>query len=252
MKFKNFNLVAIIFFMLVGSTLAQARHLKLYSYGVLDKGQTGVTYTFDYIQGPGGSTDIGNPTLHELEIEYGVTNKWTQSFYIDFDYLAGEVNEITSLKTEFNYDFLSKGEGIVDFRLNIEYAKAINNHTNAFKDQNAADTIEFRPIFQKSFDTFSLVLGPIAMKDIAAPNDAKLGDWSYAHASAIMMNVSDKVGFNIELFGFGLGDADSTHYIVPNIDYSISDAMSISIAPAFGLTDNSDDYTFRLSFVNIF
>lgn len=251
MNFKKFSLV-VVFFMLVGSTLAQARHLKLYTYGVLDKGQVGVTYTLDYIEGPGGNSNTINPMLHELEIEYGITDKWTQSFYIDYDYLDGLVNEITSLKTEFNYDFLNQGEGIVDFRLNIEYAKAINGYTNAFNDKNAADTIEFRPIFQKSYDTFSVVIGPIAMKDIAAPNDAELGDWSFAHASAVLMNVTNKIGFNLELYGFGLGTANSTHYFVPNIDYAIDDSMSVSIAPAFGLTDTSDDYTLRFSIVKIF
>ncbi|MBI5137512.1 MAG: hypothetical protein HZA24_09310 [Nitrospirae bacterium] len=226
---------------------AEARHLKLYSYDVLSHGQTAVTYTYDYVSGVTGLS--GHPNLHEIEIEHGITNRWTQSIYIDYDVLGGRVSEISALKTEFNYAFFEKGQYFADFRLNVEYAKAINNKVDAFDSTNAADTIEFRPIFEKDFDTFVIVLSPVIVKELSAPNGVPLADWNYGYANAVMMTVNEHIGVNLEFHG---STTDDTHYLVPNVDVALGDNMSIGLGVGFGLTRNSDDFTFRASIVRTF
>jgi len=244
--------IALSFF----ASSAEARHLKLYTYDVLNKGQTSITYTLDIING--NAMTIGTPILHEVELEYGITSKWTQSLYIDYDQLAGKVNEITSIKTEFNYAFSEKGENFVDFRMNIEYAMAVNNHVDAFNSRNTPDTIEFRPIFEKNFEKFSLVFGLVISKELSAPNNVPLGKWTLGFANAIMMNLTDRIGFNLEFHSF-MGESQDlrflnrlSHYLVPNIDYMVTKNMTFSVGAGFGLTPISDNFTLRISVASSF
>jgi len=236
------------------SGYSQARHLKLYTYDLADPGTGILTYTFDRISGPREGIRNGNPALHELELEYAFTKQWMQSLYVDYDYrsaASGEeaVNEISSLKTEFNFAFFEKGEKFVDFRLNMELAKAVNNKTDAYGNNDAADTVEFRFIFEKNFEKFSIVFGPMLVKDIAGPGE--LGGWTYGHASAIQMDISDRVGFGLEFHG-SLGEGEDlghiekqSHTIVPNLDIALTRDTTFSIGAGFPLTDVTDDFTLR-------
>ncbi|VAX22629.1 hypothetical protein MNBD_NITROSPINAE04-1888, partial [hydrothermal vent metagenome] len=198
---------ALFLFMSVGT--AKAKHLKLYTYDIPEVGATQVTYTFDHISGPKAGYESGNPTLHEVEIERTITKHWLQSIYIDYDYAPSidghpEISEVSALKTEFNFKFSEKGRQFVDFRLNIELAKAMKNKITAYGESNVADTAEFRFIFEKSFEWFSIVLGPMLVKDIAGPGE--LSGWTYGYANAILMSINDKVGFGLEFHGF-MGEA---------------------------------------------
>jgi len=236
---------------------AQARHLKLYTYDIAEVGSTVVTYTFDRISGPTAGVQEGNPMLHELEIEYAINKHWMQSFYIDYDYSSGSenfegVNEISFLKTEFNFPFSEKGKHFFDFRLNIELAMALNSETSAYGETDAADTAEFRFILEKNFQNFSLILGPMFVQNIAGPDN--LGDPNFGFANALLFDVTDKVGASLELHSF-MGESedltdfsDQSHYLVPNVDFAISDNFGLSIGAGIGLTSASDDFTLRLGF----
>ena len=233
---------------------AEARHLKLYTYDLADVGTGVLTYTLDRVSGPKEGNETGNPTLHELELEYAITKHWMQSLYVDYDYTRAtdgfsSVNEITAVKTEFNVTFFEKGEKFVDFRLNSEIAKAVNNKTDAYGNSDAADTIEFRFIFEKNFENFSIVLSPILMKDFAGPGE--LEGWTYGYANAILVDINDRVGFGLEFHG-SMGEWNNlghsklqSHTIVPNINIAITKDIAWSIGAGFPLTEVTDDFTFR-------
>ena len=244
------SLAVLVF--LAGS--AEARHLKLYTYDLADVGTGVITYTFDRVSGPKEGNQAGNPTLHELELEYAFTKHWMQSIYVDYDYTASadgfsSVNEITAVKTEFNFTFFEKGEHFVDFRLNTELAKAVGNKIDAYGNTDAADTIEFRFIFEKNFKNFSIVLSPILMKDFSRPGE--LEGWTYGYANAILVDISDRVGVGLEFHG-SMGEWDNlghsklqSHTIVPNFNIAITKDIAWSIGAGFPLTEATDDFTFR-------
>ncbi len=236
---------------------AQAKHLKLYGYDIADVGQTVVTYNFDRVSGPKAGVAEGNPMLHEIEIEYAINKHWMQSFYIDYDYAASSgnfdgVSEISALKTEFNFPFSEKGKHFFDFRLNIELAMAMNDKISAFGETDVADTAEFRFIFEKNFGSFSLILGPMVVQNIGGPDD--LGKPNYGFANALLFDVSDKIGVNLELHSFmgesgNIGNlSNQSHYLVPNVDIALTKHLGMSIGTGIGLTSQSDDFTFRLAF----
>lgn len=251
---RFFKAVLLCLIVLFFTGTSEARHLKLYTYDLADV-ETGVlTYTFDYVTGPKGGIEDGNPTLHEVEWEYAFTKHWMQSLYVDYDYRSAAggqpaVNEVSSVKTEFNFTFFEKGEKFVDARVNIELAKAMNNETDAYGNRDAADTAEFRFIFEKNFEGFSIVFGPMLVKDIAGSGE--LGGWNYGHASAIQMNISDRVGFGLELHG-AMGESEDlgriekqSHTIVPNLDIALTKDTSFSIGVGLPLTGATDNFTLR-------
>ncbi len=246
---------------LIGASMiacsANARHLKLYTYDIADVGSTVVTYTFDRISSPKAGVAEGNPMLHEIEIEYAINEHWMQSLYIDYDYASSTVNfsgvnEISALKTEFNIPFSEKGKHFFDFRLNIELAKALNSETSAFGETDAADTAEFRFIFEKNFANFTLILGPMFVQNIGGPSD--LGSPVYGFANALLFDFSDKIGASLELHSFmgernDLGHINNqAHVLVPNLDIGLTDSLGLSIGAGIGLTGVSDDFTLRISF----
>lgn len=240
---------------------SEARHLKLYTYDIADVGETVTTYTFDWVSGPKSGTKTGHPTFHEIEIEHAINEHWMQSFYIDYDYLAAsgngkKVSEITSIKTEFNFPFSKKGEHFFDFRLNIELAKALNSKTNAYGETDLADTAEFRFILEKDFDSLALILGPMLVQNIAGPEN--LGGPNYGFANALIANISDTVDIGLELHSFmGEGGdldqfSDQSHTLVSNIDVLLKDDISLSLGAGLGLTEATDDFTFRAAIQYVF
>lgn len=240
---------------------ANARHLKLYTYDIADVGDTVATYSLDWISGSAAGTQSGNPMFHEIEIEHAFTKRWMQSFYIDYDYRGStstskEINEITSIKTEFNLPFSEKGEHYFDFRLNIELAMALNDKINAYGETDAADTAEFRFIFEKNFEKYTLILGPMFVQNISGPKN--LGGPSFGFANAILFDISDRVSGGLELHSFlGEGrDIDNinvqSHTLVPNVDFAINDQLSVSLGVGLGLTDSADDFTLRTAIAYVF
>ena len=240
---------------------ANARHLKLYTYDIADVGSTLVTYTFDRVSGPKAGVSEGNPMLHEIEIEYAINEHWMQSLYFDYDYSSSTTNfsgisELSSLKTEFNIPFSEKGEHFFDFRLNIELAKALNSETSAYGETDAADTAEFRFIFEKNFENFTLIFGPMFVQNIGGPSD--LGSPVYGFANALLFDVSDNIGATLELHSFmgersDLGRINNqSHTLVPNLDIGLTDSLGLSIGAGIGLTGASDDFTLRISLIYTF
>ncbi|HHQ13466.1 MAG TPA: hypothetical protein ENK16_00405 [Chromatiales bacterium] len=235
---------------------AQARHLKLYTYDIADVGSTVVTYTYDWITGPKSGVAEGNPQLHEIEIEYAINKHWMQSFYIDYDYAPSTanfegVNQVSALKTEFNFPFSEKGKHFFDFRMNIELAKAVNGRKSAYGETDVPDTAEFRFILEKNFEHFTLILGPMFVQNIGGPSS--LGTPNFGFANALLFDISDKVGAGLELHSF-MGEWDQldnidkqAHVLVPNLDVALTDTIGFSIGGGIGLTSSSDDFTLRAS-----
>jgi len=253
---------ALVVALVLTANLAEAKHLKLYTYDIPEIGATQVTYTFDQISRPKAGYETGSPTLHEVEIERTITEHWLQSFYVDYDYAPPtdgytQISEVSSLKTEFNFTFSEKGRRFVDFRMNIELAKAMNNKISAYGETGAADTAEFRFIFEKNFNHFTIVLGPMLVKDIAGPEE--LSGWTYGYANAILIDISDRVGFGLEFHG-SMGEANDlsgfparqNHTIVPNLDIAVTRYLTVSLGAGFGLTNATDNFTFRTAIQYVF
>ena len=248
-----FNVLCMLLF-LFGFFLCStvdARHLKLYGDKRPATGVTWVTYTNDFIPSlaiPSSAGDEGNVMYHEIEIETGIMDRWSQSIYFDVDSQSGSPDpedndlKLTLIKTEFNIAvFESKW---FYFRLNNEWAFSTGKYTDPLAQELYSNSIELRPIFTKSVDNFTFILGPGFFYRY---EEAPIG-LAYFYANAVQYNISDKITTGIEFHG-DMGDmrvsSSQAHYVVPNIDIQLSKMLVVSVGIGFGLNNQSEEYTFR-------
>ncbi|UJS17344.1 MAG: hypothetical protein L3J17_15750 [Candidatus Jettenia sp.] len=234
-------------------TIVEARHLKLYGPKRPEKGVTWVTYTNDFIPSsvvPSSAGDVGNVLFHEIEIETGITDRWSQSVYFDGDTQFESPDshdnntKLTLIKTEFNFAVFESN--FFDFRLNNEWAFNTGNYSDPLAEEKYSDSIELRPIFSKSIHSFTLIVGPgFFYRYTEEPREL-----TYFYANAIQYSPSDKVTIGLEFHG-DLGglrtSSEHSHFLVPNIDIQLHEKILLSIGIGIGLNDQSEDYVFRNS-----
>ena len=232
---------------------AEARHLKLYGPQRPEKGVTWMTYVNDYIPSssiPTATGDVGNVMYHEIEIETGITERWSQSIYFDGDSQSGSPVasdnnfRVNLIKTEFNISVFESRW--FDFRLNNEWAFKSGNYTEPLSQEKYSDSTELRTIFSKSIDSFAIIISPGFFYRYT---DDPLG-LTYFYANAIQYGLSDKVTLGLEFHG-DLGEmktaSEQSHYIVPNIDIQLHEKALLSIGVGVGLNEQAEKYTFRNS-----
>ncbi len=231
--------------------IIEARHLKLYGPKRPKKGVTWTTYTNDFVPSfsvPSSTGNIGNVILHEIEIETGITDRWSQSLYFDGNAQSESPNSndnhsrLTLTKTEFNIAVFESN--LFDFRLNNEWAFSTGDHTEPLTQEKYSNSIELRPIFSKSIDSFTFIIGPgFFYRYTKEPIEL-----TYFYANAIQYALTEKATVGLEFHG-DWGNMktplEQGHYILPNIDFQLSKNILLSMGIGFGLTDQSEAYTFR-------
>lgn len=236
------------------SRMIEARHLKVYGPEIPKPGVTWVTYINDIIPFsavPSSAGNVGNVIFHEIEIETGITDRWSQSIYFDGDTQwespdsSDNNSRLIQIKTEFNLSvFESK---LFDFRLNSEWAFNTGNYKDPLAQEKYSNSIELRPIFSKSINSFTIIVGPgFFYRYTEEPKEL-----TYFYANAVQYDISDKVTAGLEFHG-DLGDTENlgapskqSHFIVPTVDIQLHKNIVLSIGIGIGLNDQSEDYTFR-------
>lgn len=247
----NFATIFILFFGFF--EIAEARHLKLYGPARPEKGVTWMAYINDYIPSssiPSATGDVGNAMYHEIEIETGITDRWSQSIYFDGDSQSGSPVSsdnnfrINLIKTEFNISvFESKW---FDFRMNNEWALKTTGKADPLSVEKYSDSIELRTIFSKSINPFTIIIAPGFFYRYS---EEPLG-LTYFYANAIQYGFSDMLTIGLEFHG-DLGEmktsSEQSHYIVPTIDIQLSEKALLGIGVGVGLNEQAEKYTFRNS-----
>lgn len=245
-------LIFIIILLSLGWT-AEARHLKLYGTERPRQGTTWVTYTSDYIPAYAATPatgNVGSVMYHEIEIETGITDRWSQSVYFDADSQAGSPIttdnnfRVNLIKTEFNYA-VSENNWF-DFRINNEWAFKTGAFTDPLAKEPYSNSIELRPIFSKSIGKWTFIIGPGFFYRYS---DVPIG-LTYFYANAIQYDISDTATFGLEFHG-DLGTmqtaTEQSHFIVPNLDIQLNKNITLSIGVGFGLNAQAEQHTYRAS-----
>src|SRR3569832_1255028 len=108
---------------------AEANQFKVYGYQGPDAGEVELVYWTDYI----ASSDLRMPSFgkavdreglfsHTLEVEYGITDRWTIAGYADFEQPSGERLEFVQWRAVFaRYRFFERGARFFDTAIYLEY-----------------------------------------------------------------------------------------------------------------------------------
>lgn len=232
---------------LLGMTDAQARGFKVYGYATPSQGEVELVYWFDHVLQSGARYDFaGRPTIvvdkeglsrHSLELEYGVTDRWTIAGYLDFEDHPDASFEYVQFRTVVSrYRLFEAGERFFDTALYFEYY--IPNAA-----YGRSEKLETRLIFEKTFAPVNVRINPIFEKALSAPDVDEGVEFEYA--AGVYTPVAP-VRLGLEFFG-SLGEFGNwkpwdaqTHYLVPAVKFPIG-PTEVDLGVGVGLTQASDD-----------
>lgn len=227
---------------------AEARGFKVYGYATPSKGDGELVYWFDHVLQSGASYDFADrPTTtvvdkeglsrHALELEYGVTDRWTVSGYLDFEDHPDASFEYVQFRTVMSrYRLFEAGERLFDTALYFEYYMPNTAYGRSEK-------LETRLIFEKTFAPVNVRINPIFEKSLSAPDVDEGVEFEYAAGVYTPMG---PVRLGLEFYG-SLGQFSDwkpwdaqTHYLFPAAKFPLG-PTDVDFGVGVGLTQASDD-----------
>lgn len=141
---------------------------KIYPYMTPEAGEKELVYWLSAVPSSvhqysffGNTVNRQGLMAHSMELEYGLSNKWTVGLYLDFEQPKGQ--ELRHIKTKalmFHGRFWEKGERPVDLGLYVEYILPR-------KGYKTSEQIEIKWILEKDFGSHTIVLNPTFEKNIS-------------------------------------------------------------------------------------
>jgi hypothetical protein len=210
-----------------------------------------------------------------LELEYGVTGRWTTEFYLEGQGTLGDSTVLTGWRLENRFRPLKREHRfnpVLYFEYeNINEASRINKevvgHADGGQESNAelrrekAREIEGKLILGSTVRDWNISENFIVEKNLSADEAAEfgyaLGVWRPLSRMATGKNCRfcrENFIAGLELYG-GLGSTDkfgfrdTAQYLAPVVRWQLSDNTAIKFSPAMGLTHVSSPLLLRFGYV---
>ncbi|MEW6683882.1 MAG: hypothetical protein AB1451_13340 [Nitrospirota bacterium] len=231
----------------IGVADAEARGFKVYGYATPSQGDVELVYWFDHVLQSSASYEFaGRPpttvdkeglSRHSVELEYGVTDRWTIAAYADFEDAPNESFEYVQFRTVVSrYRLFEAGERLWDTALYFEYYMP-----NTAYDQ--PEKLETRLIFEKTFAPVNVRINPIFEKTFSTADVEEGVEFEYAAGVYTPMG---PVRLGLEFYG-SLGQFSDwkpwdaqTHYLFPAAKFPLG-PTDVDFGVGVGLTQASDD-----------
>jgi len=209
-----------------------------------------------------------------LELEYGVTGRWTSELYLEGQSTAGDSTIFTGWRIENRFRPLAREHWInpvlyLEYE-NINEASRIRkeivgaapelNESNAELRATRAHELETRLILSSTAHDWNISENFIVEKNLSENEGFEFG-YALAVARPLATLASGKncrfcrENFiaGVELYGGlgttqGFGLHDTAHYAAPAISWQISDNTSLRFSPAIALTHGSSPALLRLGY----
>jgi len=209
-----------------------------------------------------------------VELEYGVTGRWTSELYLEGQSTAGDSTIFTGWRLENRFRPLAR-EHRINPVLYLEYENiseasriqkeivgtALNlNETNAEARATRAHELETKLILSSTAHNWNIAENFIVEKNLSENEGFEFG-YALAMARPLATLAAGKncrfcrENFiaGLELYGGlgttqGFGLHDTAHYVAPAISWQISDNASLRFSPAIGLTRGSSPALLRFSY----
>ena len=228
---------AILYLLLFGVYSARADrrgYVWTYEYQTMPKGHSEIEYYLTHKLSDFHKYDNKNTWQHQLEYEYGLTDRWDIAVYQRWQQTntkSDDKFEYTGIKLRTRYRFGEKGIYPVDPLLYLEYIRPDGS--------DAPDVLEGKIILAKDFGKFNIAYNQIIKAGIK--NKGKTEN-EYAAGLSYEFNPRWKVG----LESTGNLNKDK-FYLGPTISWA-SGKSWVTLGALRGLNDRSDDFQARLIF----
>ncbi len=180
----------------------------------------------------------GNLSRHlrsSFELQYGITDRWEVTAYLDYDRPADEKFEYSAFRAHARTHFFEKGELPVDIGAYFEIALPKN------RDEKDL-AFEFKPIIEKDFSRWTIILNPLIefehQLNEKDPN-ATLKVWQvvYGLSTSLVYRYSETFKPHLDLVQ-GLTDQDAL--LMPAFDVKLADKLKLSMGLGFALNDRTE------------
>ena len=235
---------------------SQARDFKVYGYATPHEGEVELVYWVDYfVKGNGDYTYLDGKIVdkdglwrHTVEIEYGVTDRWTLAYYADFEQPSGEDFKYVQSRAVFlRYRLFEPGKRFFDPAIYLEYY--LPKH-----DYRDNEHLEARIILEKNMGPVQIRLNPILDKNLSGSSstgsDVDEG-MEFEYAAGVYFKGLGKVKPGVEFYGEmgqigAFNDPDQQeHFIFPTIKLDLPLNLEVETGVGFGLTAESDDLVIK-------
>jgi hypothetical protein len=245
---------AIPFFLLALSAAAPAAHADRRAF----------TYAYEYMTMPEGDLelefyntrkratfDADSPRSFEsqIEIEYGITNRWDVSLYQVFKQSVDETGAgplgYSKTKVRTRYRFAERGQWPVDVLAYFEVQKAFDHDAWA---------LEPKLILARDFGKATAALNLIAEYELEREATAAMETETEtklipAFAFGVTYEASPKLKLGAEWFGEAekndMDEYEGSHWAGPALSWAPSSKLWVTSTAGFGLNNRSDDFVFR-------
>jgi hypothetical protein len=244
-----------------------------------------VTYTH-HMEEPGNldlefSTTNGVPRSGQrayvapyMELEYGVTARWTSELYLESQSTSGDSTVFTGWRWENRYKVLGR-EHWINPVLYLEYEdlneasriqKEIEGGGPDLKSPNALLTptrnheLEGKLIFSSDYHDWNISENFTLAKNFSQSEGIEFGyAFGVSRPLATIASARDchfcRENFSLgaEVYG-GLGSTldfgfhDTAHYVAPVISWAVSDNSTLRLSPGFGLTHETNPVLIRFGY----
>lgn len=176
---------------------------------------------------------------NQYELTYGLTDRIEAAGYLNLAKPSGAPYQYAASKYRvrgrlFDEDTLP---------INLGWYLELEWHKKPQWD-DAELELEMRPIMEKDFGRFAIVVNPKFEKPLTGPDKNK--GFEFGYASGIYYRLMREISPGVEFYG-GIGHIDDTdplreqqHYIFPVLWGSFPGGIGYSVGPGFGLTNGSD------------
>jgi len=267
----HFIIVVLLAFASIAAPTQESPYFVTYDHHLEEPGNLEIETTGTAGIPPQGRNFFFAPYL---ELEYGVTGRWTSELYLEGQSTAGDSTIFTGWRLENRFRPLAREHRInpvlyLEYE-NINEASRIQKEIVGTAPELNETNAEVRAIRAHELDT-KLILSStahnwnIAENFIVEKNLSENEGFEFGYALAVARPLATLAsGENcrfcrenfiagLELYG-GLGSTrgfglhDTAHYFAPAISWQITDNASLRFSPAIGLTNGSSPALLRFGY----
>lgn len=228
--------------LLIGAALALAvaapahadrrYYVRSYQYVTQDPGALEVEWYLE-LDDKRFEDSTGDKWTHQLELEYGILDRWDASLYAVFRQPAGAGLSFDQVKLRTRYRLFERGDLPVDVLLYLEYKLPT--------DLRKGSVFEEKIVLARDVGRFNAALNLIAEQEWHKRDGELRHEIGYTAGASYELAPAARVG--AEVFGRVVPDVNA--WVGPVVSVGSGAKWWLSAGVGFGLTDNSDQFRFR-------
>lgn len=245
---KKLFLFTLLIYVSVFPEKSFCQFYKIYGYATPDAGEKELVYWFSCIPSSeqtymffGDEIEREGLFAHSMEVEYGLSNKFSMALYLDFEHPRySDLRWVGTKAVMARYRFFEKASRPVDLAIYTEYKLPKKEYKNA-------EELELKLIAEKDFGFHTLVANPTFEKKMSGPDIDEGAEFSfnigyYYKRSLIFQPGIEFYGKMGELRGLSPLN-EQENYIFPTVDIFLGPHKKTiwHIGVGFGLTKPADN-----------